>query len=175
MLENFCPTLCLHNTILSLQHVVQIQCDLIFCNLLGRQNSFVETKLSKKFFSTHKVICSSYLSLQHVPTTWYVAWCVLTFCEGKFTVWNNYRHNEGKYCRAKCLALWLILQRHHKILLFHKLTLNIMLTWEINKSYCIQYSAKKKTRKYHINKTALKLLFYKYYLLPMFVEFDVRL
>ena len=54
-----------------------------------------------------------------------------------------------------------------------------MLTWEINKSYCIQYSAKKTRkyfmpRKYHINKTTLKLLFYKYYLLPMFVEFDVR-
>lgn len=32
---------------------------------------------------------------------------------------------------------------------------------------------KKKTRKYHINKTTLKLLCYKYYLLPMFVEFDV--
>ena len=48
-----------------------------------------------------------------------------------------------------------------------------MLTWEINKSYCRQYGAKKKTRKYHINKTTLKLLCYKYYLLPMFVEFDV--
>lgn len=33
---------------------------------------------------------------------------------------------------------------------------------------------KKKTKKYHINKTTLKLLCYKYYLLPTFVEFDVR-
>ena len=47
-MENFCENLYLCNIILSLQQVTQIRSDLIFWNLLQRQNSAAETKISPK-------------------------------------------------------------------------------------------------------------------------------
>ena len=41
----FCENLCLSNRILPLQQVPQILTDLIFCNMLLRQNSVAETKV----------------------------------------------------------------------------------------------------------------------------------
>ena len=70
VLENFCGNLCLSNRVLSPQGVVQIQSDLILCDLLWRQNSVSETEtFTKKFSRTHKVTCSCDLSPQRVAAT----------------------------------------------------------------------------------------------------------
>ena len=45
VLENFCENLCGCKRILSQQQVVQIQSDLIFCDLLQRQNSVAAIKI----------------------------------------------------------------------------------------------------------------------------------
>ena len=46
--EKFCENLCLCNRILSPRKVAQILSDLIFCNMLLRQNSAAETKIFTK-------------------------------------------------------------------------------------------------------------------------------
>ena len=45
VLENFCANFCGCQRILLQQQVVQIQSDLIFCDLLQRQNSVAATKI----------------------------------------------------------------------------------------------------------------------------------
>ena len=55
--EEFSENLCRCNRILSPQQVAQIQSDLIFCDLLQRQNCVAETKIFTKFSSTHEAIC----------------------------------------------------------------------------------------------------------------------
>ena len=48
----FCENLCRSNRILSPQQVAQIQSDLIFCDLLQRQNSVAGTKIFTKILHT---------------------------------------------------------------------------------------------------------------------------
>ena len=67
--ENFCENLCLCNRVLSQQQVTQILSDLIFCDLLQRQNYVAETKIFTKFSSTHEAICRCDVSLQRVAAT----------------------------------------------------------------------------------------------------------
>ena len=69
-MENIYENLCPHNRILSPQQVAQIQSDLIFCDLLQRQNSVVETKVLIKFSSTHEAICRYDVSPHRVAATY---------------------------------------------------------------------------------------------------------
>ena len=67
----FVGNLCLSNRILSTQNVAQIQSDLILCDLLRRQNSVAETKISRK------VLHYRDLSLRFVDAT---CCCKYAFC-----------------------------------------------------------------------------------------------
>ena len=59
-----CENLCRCNRILSPQQVAQIQSDLIFCDLLQRQNSVAETKIFTKILQYTR----SDLSLRRVAS-----------------------------------------------------------------------------------------------------------
>ena len=65
VLENFCENLCGCKRILFPQQVVQIQSDLIFCNLLQRQNSVAAIKI----FTQILQYTQSDLSLRGVAAT----------------------------------------------------------------------------------------------------------
>ena len=54
VLENFCANFCGCQRILLQQQVVQIQSDLIFCDLLQRQNSVAATKTGNVKHFVHK-------------------------------------------------------------------------------------------------------------------------
>ena len=74
VLEKFCENICLCNRILSPQQVSQILSDLIFGNILLRQNSVAVTKIFTKILqytrSNFAVTCHHDMLLQ------LVAWCV---------------------------------------------------------------------------------------------------
>ena len=61
--------LCLCNRILLPRQVTQILSDLIFCNMLLRQNSVAEQRFSQKYSSTHKAICCCDVTSRHVAAT----------------------------------------------------------------------------------------------------------
>ena len=65
VLENFCENLCGCKRILLPQQVVQIQSDLIFCDLLQRQNSVAATKIFTQILQYTR----RDLSLQRVAAT----------------------------------------------------------------------------------------------------------
>ena len=65
VLENFCENLCGCKRILLPQQVVQIQYDLIFCDLLQRQNSVAATKIFTQILQYTR----RDLSLQRVTAT----------------------------------------------------------------------------------------------------------
>ena len=76
VLENFCENLCSCNRILLPQQVAQIQSDMIFCDLLQRQNSVSETKIFTKIFQYTR----SDLSLQLVARPVHMEWSVAPTC-----------------------------------------------------------------------------------------------
>ena len=74
--------------------VVQIQSDLIFCDLLWRQNSVSETEtFTKKFSRTHKKTCSCDSSPQRVAATCRLVCSALktfaAFHSSEHTQWNE--------------------------------------------------------------------------------------
>ena len=77
-LVNSCANLCLSNRILSPQQVAQIQSDLIFCDLLPRQNYVAETKIFTKILQyTQNDLSQRRVAARNVLQE-LVAWCVPT-------------------------------------------------------------------------------------------------
>ena len=96
----FCENLCRCNRILSPQQVAQIQSDLIFCNLLQRQNSVAETKIFPKILQ----YTQSNLSQQRVASP-----CCCNQLPDLFT-WSDLSPQcVAATCRLVCTNLyWLI-------------------------------------------------------------------
>ena len=97
VLENVCENLCRCNRILLPQQVAQIQSDLIFCDLLQRQNSVAETKIFTKILQYTR----SDLSLQRVASP-----CCCNLSPDLFTWSDLSPRRVAATCRLVCTDLY---------------------------------------------------------------------